>query len=590
MQPDSKIRKVLPFLRPYRAKLAGLLLLTLGLSVLSMLPPLITRAIIDRVITPRDRSAFTMLAILMIALPIVNALCAYIQSLGMSYVGQRFVLDLRDGVYRHLLRLSMRFYGKHGVGMLVNRLMGDSGTVQNMATAQTIGIASDLVCSAFAVVAAFALNWRLAFLIFVVIAIFVINFRLSITTIRRANRSYQSSLDRLSSGVTNRLQSSLAIKSYGTEDREHDAFRGQSDTSIDLVKGLQFSNIRFWMNTSLLAEVGRSLIFFLGCAMVLMDQVTYGDVVAFTAYAMQLLWPAVRFSFLARDIQDVEVAADRLFEVMDEQPEIRSQPDARPVARLRGQVDFDRVSFHYEEGKPVIRGFDLHVKAGQTTAIIGPTGCGKSTILSLLLRFFDVTDGCLRLDGTDVRALDLATLRRQFGIVLQEPLLFTATIADNIRYARPGATRAEIENAARVAEIHDFIMTLPKGYDTLVGTEGVQISVGQKQRLTIARAVAADPAILIMDEATSSLDSESERAIQSAMRRVLKDRTAFIVAHRLSTIRNADNIVLMKEGRIVEMGGHDDLMKANGAYASLYLKHTGRDNLDDELLAKQGMG
>lgn len=581
MNARSRLPDVLALLRPYRSRVLALVGLTLVLSVLAMLPPLVVRAIIDRVITEKDRSAFLTLAVLMLGLPVLITLCGYIQTLGISYVGQKFVFDLRDGLYRHLLHLSMRFYGKHSVGMLTNRLMGDTGTVQNMLTAQTIGIISDLVCSAFAITATFMINWRLAALIFIFIVLFVVNYRLNVVGIRRANRSYQGAIDRLSAGVTNRLAGSLAIKSHGTEGREHTAFRGQSEEALHLVHGLQDANIRFSMNTNLLAEGGRSIIYFLGCSMVLLDQVSYGDVVAFTSYAMQLLYPALRFSMLARQVQDVKIAADRLFEILDEPAEIRNPPDAAPVSRLVGQVDFDHITFAYEPEKPVIREFDLHVKPGQTIAIIGPTGCGKSTILSLLFRFFDVTGGALRLDGRDIRSLDLAGLRRQFGIVLQEPVLFTASIAENIRYARSSATRAEIEDAARTAEIHDFIASLPHGYDTLVGVEGTQLSVGQKQRISIARAVAADPAILVMDEATSALDSESERAIQTAMGRVLKNRTAFIVAHRLSTIRNADVIVVMKDGRILEQGHHEELMAANRSYAALYRKHMGKGVVDE---------
>lgn len=582
----TKQRKALdyvwPFLRPHQARLLGLLALTLLLSVIAMLPPLVTRAIIDRVITPHDQAPLVVLGLLMLALPMLSAACAYLQTIGIAYVGQQFVFDLRDALYRHVLRLSMRFFGKHSVGMLVNRLMSDTGTVQNMLTAQTIGVVSDLVCAIFAVTAAFALNWRLAFVIFIILAIFIFNFQLNIVGIRQANRNYQRSMDRLSAGVTNRLTGSLAIKSFGTEGREHGEFRERSGESLDLVQGLQRSNIRFSMNMNLLVDGGRALIYFLGCAMLLMDQVSYGDVVAFTSYAMQLLGPALRLATLARQVQDANVAAERLCEVFDEQPEIRNAAGAVAVTRLRGQVDFDRVSFHYEPGQPVIRDFDLHVRPGQTVAIIGPTGCGKTTILSLLLRFFDATGGRLRLDGADIRTLDLVSLRRQFGIVLQEPLLFTASITDNIRYARTNATPAEIEHAARVAEIHDFIVTLPKGYETVVGVEGVQLSVGQKQRISIARAVAAEPAILIMDEATSSLDSESERAIQTAMNRVLRNCTAFIVAHRLSTIRNADIIVLMQAGQIIERGRHEELLQAGQVYAALYRKHMGKRTLAEE--------
>jgi ABC-type multidrug transport system fused ATPase/permease subunit len=523
-----------------------------------------------------------MLGLAMVLLPLLNAGCSYLQTLGIAYVGQKFVFDMRQSLYQHLMRLSMRFFGKTGVGMLVNRLMGDTGAVQNLLTAQTISILSDLVCAGFAITATFLINWRLALLILLLSAVFVFNVRYNMVSLRQSNRNYQRSMDRLSDGLQDRLMTNLVVKSYGAEVREQGVFQAQSAASLQQVRTLQVTNNTFWTNTQLLADAGRAALYFSGCAMVLMELMTYGDVLAFTTYAMQLLWPSVRFSLLAKQIQDVGVAADRLTELFSEAPEIKDEPTALEVPRLTGQVDFDNVNFHYEPGKPVIRDFSLHVKPGQTVALIGPTGCGKSTVLSLLLRFYDVSGGALRLDGHDVRALRLKKLRRQFGIVLQEPQLFTASIANNIRYARPGATQAEIETAARVAEIHDFIMTLPKGYDTVIGVEGTQLSTGQKQRITIARAVAADPAILIMDEATSALDSESERAIQLAMERVLKNRTAFIVAHRLSTIRTADVIVLMSQGRVVEQGRHDDLMLIPGGhYAAIYAKFMGRGTLDE---------
>jgi ABC-type multidrug transport system fused ATPase/permease subunit len=258
-------------------------------------------------------------------------------------------------------------------------------------------------------------------------------------------------------------------------------------------------------------------------------------------------------------------------------PESEDRPGSRPVGRLRGAVRFNHVDFHYVEGKPVIRDFDLDVQPGQTVALIGPTGCGKSTVLNLVTRFYDVCSGSLEMDGTDIRDIKLDSLRHQFGIVLQEPLLFDVTIAENIRYGRLSASREEIVAAAKAAEIHEFVAGLPDGYDTVLGSEGIEMSLGQKQRLTIARAIAADPSILIMDEATSALDSDSEAAIQRAMDRILKGRTSFIVAHRLSTIRNADVIVLLRDGVIAERGSHEDLMAIGGGhYRELYRKFMGQ--------------
>jgi ABC-type multidrug transport system fused ATPase/permease subunit len=308
---------------------------------------------------------------------------------------------------------------------------------------------------------------------------------------------------------------------------------------------------------------------------------TYGDVTAFTAYAMQLLGPAVRFSQLISQLQQVSIATERLFEIFDEKPEVVNDPDP-VVMPIKGQVDFKHVQFYYEEGKPVINDFSIHVEPGQTVALIGPTGCGKSTILNLLLRFYDITGGELLIDGVNIKKLDLHSFRKQFGIVLQESLLFSVSIRENIRFSRPTATDEEIEAAAKVAEIHDFIMTLDKGYDTLVGDFGVELSVGQKQRINIARAICANPAILIMDEATSSLDSDSEQAIQKAMDRVLIGRTSFVVAHRLSTIKNSDQIILLDKGVIQEQGTHDQLMAIpNGRYHDLYTKHMGKGVIEE---------
>ena len=571
------------FLKPFRGDIAVLVLLTAVLSVIAMLPPLFTRSIINDVIGAGNRSILLPLAVAIIAAPVLYAVINYFQVIGIAILGQRFVMDVRMGVWRHLMRLHMGFFGTHSTGTLLNRIMGDSTTMQQVLNVTSIQVVSDLVCSLFAVFATLWINWRLALPIIGIVALFVINFRLSIGRIVTYSRRFMATNGRLASGVQNRLVASLTVKTYAAEGREGEAFSGLSNTTTEQAHESWNATLNFRTNIQLLQALGNAVIYFLGCAMVLDGSADYGDVTAFTTYAMQILWPAVRFSHLAEQLQGVNISAGRLFEILDEAPQVVDRPGARDIGKSKGRVDFDAVAFEYEKDRPVIKSFDLHVEPGQTIALVGPTGCGKTTILSLLMRLYDVCGGAVRLDGTDLRDITLASLRRQFGIVLQESLLFTVSIADNIRYARPSATQGEIEAAARVAEIHDEILRLPRGYQSVIGDRDVQLSVGQKQRLAIARAVLADPAIIIMDEATSSLDSRSELAIQRAMDRFLQGRTSFIVAHRLSTIRNADKIVLLDKGVIVECGTHDELMAIEGGrYRDLYEKHSGKGVVTDD--------
>jgi len=578
---EKPLSLILRFMGPYRRRLVGVCLLTVVLSVLGMLPPLLLRFLVDSVLGEGRDDLFTGLAVVIILIPVAAASCRFFQTVGITWLGQRFVFDLRAALYQHLLGLSLRFHGKMSVGKLINRLMGDSGRVQQMLTAQTVAALSDLVCAAFAATAAFSISWRLGLVLLVMILIFLYNYRTNIQEIRQAGRHQRSSMDLLSAGVQNRLTGSLAVKTFGREGVEQGRFNSQSNDSLRLMQQAAFAGNRFSMNSQLIHQLGRTLLYFGGCGLVLTGRLSYGDVIAFVAYSMQLLGPAVRFSEIARQLQDVRVSVERLAELLAETQEVREKPDALRIAQLKGAVSFEHVAFHYDPEIPVIRDFSLNVVPGQSVALIGPTGCGKSTLLSLLLRFYDVTGGSLRVDGHDIRDLRLADYRQNFGVVLQEPMLFETSLLENIRYGCPSASRADVEAAAEAAELRSCLDDLPEGLDTVLGQQGRDLSLGQKQRLTIARAILADPAIMIMDEATSALDTYSEQAIQKAMDKLLAGRTSFVVAHRLSTIRNVDRIVLLDGGRIVESGNHDELMaREDGRYRAMYLAHLSSGSME----------
>ncbi|MBP5300180.1 MAG: ABC transporter ATP-binding protein [Victivallales bacterium] len=582
MASQGKIGRVFGFAWRYRIQIICAVVLTAFLAALAVVPPLVTRALVDRVFTQGHIEQFFVLGLLFLSVPIFAQLVTVLQKTFSVFVSIHLVNDLRLAIYAHLLGLSLRFFNRTSPGKVVNRLMEDTWAVQQVCGAQSLMVISDLIIATSATIATLTINWRLALVLYAVIAVFVLNYRLRIKRIIRYSRLVRREDDLLNSGVQNRMGGGLAIKTFGTEEREDMAFHEQDAISLDYGYTRDVANNVFWMNVSLINVVGTAFIYLLGSGMVLQGQMSYGDVMAFTGFAAQLLWPAVRFSQLVGQLQEAGVAAGRLFELLDEPLEISDKPDAVPCAHLRGEVDFEDVHFHYVPGVEVINGITIHVRPGQTIAFIGATGCGKSTILNLIARFYDVTGGTLKLDGRDIRDYRLHDLRRQFGIVLQESHLFSTTIRENIAYGRVNADEAEVVQAARAAEIHDFICSLPKGYETVVGEDGLALSVGQKQRINIARAICADPAIMIMDEATSSLDSDSEAAIQRAMTRVLANRTSFVVAHRLSTIKNADQIILHDHGVVAEHGTHEELMAIpDGRYRDLYTKHMGKGVLDE---------
>jgi len=526
---------------------------------------------VDRVITQRQADLLLPILALFVLTPLIATLMGFANNVTVSLIGDKLVLDLRKQLYNHLLRLPMRFFDKSSTGGVMERLMGDVSQVQSMVASQTITLVTDVVACVFAMAVLFSLNWRLTLLIMVIVPVYVVNHHFFIERIRYWRERLREKMEQISADIQERLAGAAAVKAYGQERAETRQFVTDAYEARNLGTMASGYEVAFATAASIIYWTGHTGAYLMGCYLVIMSEMSLGSVIAFTSYCVYLLTPAVRFSNMANMVERSMVSVRRIDELLDEPADPPDPPDVIRRQRFIGQVEFDHVWFEYEPDNPVLRDVSLSVPAGTTVALVGHTGCGKTTIISLLMRFYRVTSGTLRIDGTDINRLAKSALRANMAMVPQDPVLFEGTIRENIAYGRPRASIDEVIRAAKAAEIHKTIEALPDGYDTPFGQEGVKLSLGEKQRLTIARAILADPAILILDEATSSLDTESERLLQRALEKIMQNRTSFVIAHRLSTIINADLIVVLAEGRILETGSHHELLNRKGGhYRQLY--------------------
>lgn len=571
-----RFRAILPYLRPYVPYLIGALGLTVALTVLALLPPLIMRALIDRVFTAGDWRLLIPLVGAHMLVPFMSGIISFFNTLIIAYTGRRLVFDVRTSMYRHLLRLSMKFHGEMSSGAVMSRLMSDVNMVQNLVTGNTITLVTDIVSFLFAGVVTFTLNWKMAVLLWLMLPLYVFNYKFFVKRIRRSNIAFRRIMDRIAGSLQERLSGTRRVRAFAREKDEIEKFLDDTQESLRHSMTGTVQSVSFSTTSRLIWGVGTTTLYILGVYFALHGEMTYGSVTAFMAYVGQLFGPALRFTELANQLEQVMVSVDRIFEVLGTVPDITEKPGAIALPRTAGHVRFDRVTFGYKADEPVIRGVDLEIPAGKMIALVGHTGCGKTTLTALLMRLWDVQEGRILVDGHDVRDVTLRSLRRQIGVVLQDPVLFNATIGDNIRYGVPGSSMDEVTAAAKAAEIHQMIANLPDGYNTELGGEsGIKLSVGEKQRMAIARAIITNPGILVLDEATSSLDSESESLIQKALATVMEGRTSLVIAHRLSTIVEADLIVVMDAGKVIERGSHGELVAAGGHYASLYHQQHG---------------
>ncbi len=573
---DSRIvSRLFAFIRPYKRRLALLILLMVTVTAGDLILPVLFSwgiGVVDPAIERTRDERLTLLNLLGLAFLVtlvVRFFSDWAKFYAITWLGNRVVFDLRNTMFRHLQRLSMSYIDKRGVGAIMTRIQNDVGVINEFFSEGFAGIIVNLLVLVGIVVIMLLTNWRLALLSFLVLPLMVLIMSFWRKRAIETYRATRRTIGVVNANLAESISGMRVVQSFtreGTNLRHFDRLnKDNQDTNIDAARLSSF----LFPIVSLIGAAATSMIVYVGGRMILNETLTLQELVLFIALIDRFFEPIRDLSQQYNVLQAAMAAGERIFEVLDVEPEVKDKPGARPLPPIVGKVDYNDVVFGYGE-KTVLHGIDLHVAPGETVAYVGETGAGKSSMINLLMRFYDVKGGAVTIDGFDVRDVTQASLRSQLGIVLQDTFLFGGTVRDNIRFGRPDARDEEIEQAAKDVGAHDFIMRLPGGYDSNVNERGVSLSVGQRQLLSFARALLADPRILILDEATSSIDTQTERIIQEALRRLLRGRTSFVIAHRLSTIKEADKVVVMHQGRIVEMGTHDELLARRGYYYGLY--------------------
>ena len=574
-------------LRPHAKALAIGFLAVVGEGAANLLEPWPLKVVIDNVLKSRPiqgwlAELFTPLArgdrltvlkfaaAAALAIAVVGAVCSYTEKYLTTSVGQWVTHDLRLRLYSHIQRLSLSYHDHKQTGDLVSRITSDIDAIQSFIASGLLGALINSLTLTGMVGVMLYLNWRFTL---IALSIAPVLFGLVYTYTRRikkAAREVRKKEGEIVSVIQEVLSSIRVVKAYAREEYEQARLEEQSLESVELALRARSLKARLAPLVAILVAVGTSMVLWFGARMVLNGTLSSGALIVFILYLNKMYKPMQELSKMTDAWSKAEVGYERIREVLETNGDVRDLPGARPVSGLKGRIEFESVDFSYQPDSPVLRNLSLRIEPGQVAALVGPTGAGKTTIISLIPRFYDPTSGVVRIDGTDIRRFRMQSLRQQMSFVLQETLLFHAPVWSNIAYGRPGASRAEILRASELANAHEFIEKMPEGYDTLIGERGVTLSGGQRQRIAIARAIIRDTPILILDEPSSGLDAASEKLVFEALDRLMEGRTSIVIAHRLSTIRRADTIFVVKDGTIIETGRHEELVEAGGLYADLY--------------------
>ena len=562
--------RLLSYIKPYMRRLVEAIVCIIIAAGANLYLPWIIKDMIDKVLAEKDMQMLNVISVGIVVTFFIRGIFYYGQSYLVSFVGQRVIIDVRDVLFRKFQRLPLSYFDRHQTGEIMSYIANDVAALQNALVDRLIELVTESSIFIGSLVMMVMLDWKLSLLTLITVPLVGQAMKVFGRKLKSSGTVIQERLADITATMQESIAAIRVVKSFGREDYEIERFHRQNELNFRAeMKNNQLMSL-LTPTVEFLAALAVTVIVWFGGYEVVNGVITAGALVAFLTYAVNLANPVKRISRVYGAIQKAMAGADRVFAIMDLPETIVNRPGAKDLPPVRGEVVFDDVTFAYEEGNDALSQVSFSVAPGQMIAFVGPSGAGKSTIANLIPRFYEVSSGAIRIDGYDVRDVTMESLRGQIGIVPQETMLFSATVRENIRYGRLDATEEEILQAAKDANAHEFIMALPEGYETKIGERGLNLSGGQRQRIAIARAILKDPRILILDEATSALDTESEKVVQAALDRLMIGRTSFVIAHRLSTVFNADQIYVIEGGRIHEHGTHEALLAAGGLYSNLY--------------------